>query len=111
MSSSRLRRAVLTAVPTALALVAVATAHAAGTVVEGVGAANVLGLSSGTNAQYVRPTQIPEAAAATRQAIPPDGRMTEAGILANYGLMEITGTLKSRPPWDALVSNAYLPEP
>jgi hypothetical protein len=71
MSSSRLRRAARTAVPTALALVAVstATAHAADIAVEGFGAVNALGLAAGTNAQHVTPTQIPEADAATAAAV------------------------------------------
>jgi alpha-tubulin suppressor-like RCC1 family protein len=92
MSPTRLHRAVLTAVSTALALVAVSTAHAAGTVVEGVGAANVLGLSANTSGQYVRPTQILEAAAATAAAVGPDHAfvLTPDGVLAagvgNLGL-------------------------
>jgi alpha-tubulin suppressor-like RCC1 family protein len=71
MPSSRLRRAALTAVPTALALVAAssATAHATGFAVEGFGATTALGLATGTNAQHVTPTQIPEATAATAAAV------------------------------------------
>jgi len=49
-------------------------------------------------------------ARSVRPAVPTDGRMTEQGILANYTLMELTGSLKSRPPWDALVTNEYLPQ-
>jgi NitT/TauT family transport system substrate-binding protein len=45
---------------------------------------------------------------AARSAIPPDGRMTERGVLTNYEMMELTGTLKERPPWNALVTNEYL---
>jgi hypothetical protein len=92
MSSSRLRRAALTAIPTALALVAVSTAHAAGTIVEGFGAANALGLAAGTNAQYVTPTQIPEAADATAAAVGQSTSfvLTPGGVLAagagNLGL-------------------------
>ena len=92
MSSSRLHRVVLTAVSTALALVVVSTAHAAGTVVEGVGAANVLGLSADTSGQYVRPTQILEAAGATAAAVGRDHSfvLTPDGVLAagvgNLGL-------------------------
>lgn len=51
-----------------------------------------------------------DASRAVRDAVPADGRMTEAGIVANYKLMELTGSLKSRPPWDALVTNEYLPQ-
>jgi len=69
MSLSRLRRAVLATVPTVLALVAVSTAHAADTIVDGFGTANAVGLAAGTNAQYVTPTQIPEATAATAAAV------------------------------------------
>lgn len=92
MSPTRLHRAMLTAVSTALALVAVSTAHASGTAVEGVGAANVLGLSGDTSAQYVRPTQILAAAAATSAAVGPDRSfvLTPDGVLAagvgNLGL-------------------------
>jgi NitT/TauT family transport system substrate-binding protein len=43
-------------------------------------------------------------------AIPPDGRMTERGVLTNYEMMELNGTLKGRPPWNALVTNEYLPQ-
>jgi NitT/TauT family transport system substrate-binding protein len=43
-------------------------------------------------------------------AIPPDGRMTERGLLTNYDMMELNGTLKGRPPWTALVTNEYLPQ-
>jgi NitT/TauT family transport system substrate-binding protein len=43
-------------------------------------------------------------------AAPPDGRMTERGILTNYEMMDLTGSLKSRPPWQALVTNDYLPQ-
>jgi alpha-tubulin suppressor-like RCC1 family protein len=83
-----LHRAALTAIPTALAaLVAVSTAHAAGTVVEGFGAANALGLAAGTNAQYVRPTQIPAAAAATAAAVSLGSSyvVTPSGVLAAGG--------------------------
>jgi hypothetical protein len=51
-----------------------------------------------------------DSARAVRDAVPADGRMTEAGILANYKLMELTGSLKGRPAWDALVTNEYLPQ-
>jgi alpha-tubulin suppressor-like RCC1 family protein len=92
MSSSRLHRAALTAVSTALALVAVSTAYAADTVVEGVGTASVLGLSSGSSGTYVRPTQIPEAAAATAAAVSLGSSfvLTPSGVLVtgvgNLGL-------------------------
>jgi NitT/TauT family transport system substrate-binding protein len=43
-------------------------------------------------------------------AIPPDGRMTQRGVETNYHMMELTGALKERPPWDALVSNEFLPQ-
>jgi hypothetical protein len=42
-------------------------------------------------------------------AVPPDGRMTRRGVETNYAMMELTGALKERPPWDALVSNEFLP--
>ncbi|HLH25707.1 MAG TPA: ABC transporter substrate-binding protein [Chloroflexota bacterium] len=45
-----------------------------------------------------------------RAAVPADGRMTERGVVVNYELMELTGALKARPPWDALVTNEYLPQ-
>jgi ABC-type nitrate/sulfonate/bicarbonate transport system substrate-binding protein len=45
-----------------------------------------------------------------RLAVPPDGRMTERGVLTNYDMMELTGALKGRPPWQALVTNEYLPQ-
>jgi len=51
-----------------------------------------------------------DSARAVQPAVPADGRMTEQGILVNYKLMELTGSLKSRPPWDALVTNEYLPQ-
>lgn len=98
MSPTRLHRAVLTAVSTALALVAVSTAHAAGTVVEGVGAADALGLSANAGGQLVRPTQIHEAAAATAAAVGPDHSfvLTPDGVLAagagNLGLGSDTST-------------------
>jgi alpha-tubulin suppressor-like RCC1 family protein len=100
MSSSRLHRAVLTAVSTTLALVAVSTAHAAGTAVEGFGAANALGLAGDTSGQYVRPTQILEAAGATAAAVGPNHSfvLTPDGVLAagvgNLGL----GSDTSEPP-------------
>lgn len=50
-----------------------------------------------------------ESARAVRAAVPADGRMTERGIVANYNMMDLTGALKERPPWDALVTNDYLP--
>jgi NitT/TauT family transport system substrate-binding protein len=43
-------------------------------------------------------------------AVPPDGRMTQHGVETNYEIMELTGVLKERPPWDALVTNQYLPQ-
>jgi NitT/TauT family transport system substrate-binding protein len=51
-----------------------------------------------------------DSARSVRSAVPADGRMTEEGIVANYKLMELTGSLKARPPWDALVTNEYLPQ-
>jgi hypothetical protein len=45
-----------------------------------------------------------------RLAVPPDGRMTQHGVETNYAIMELTGALKERPPWDALVTNQYLPQ-
>ena len=59
--------------------------------------------------------QMPEetllgSARAVRGGIPTDGRMTERGVTINYDMMELTGTLKGRPPWDALVTNEYLPQ-
>jgi NitT/TauT family transport system substrate-binding protein len=44
-------------------------------------------------------------------AVPPDGRMTERGVLTNYTMMELSGGLQKRPSWDALVTNEYLPAP
>jgi alpha-tubulin suppressor-like RCC1 family protein len=90
--SSRLHRAALTAVSTVLALVAVSTAHAAGTVVEGFGGVTALGLAAGANAQLVRPTQIPDAAEATAAAISQGNAfvLTPSGVLVtgagNLGL-------------------------
>jgi NitT/TauT family transport system substrate-binding protein len=52
-----------------------------------------------------------EATRAVKPGIPPDGRLTERGLLVNYDLMELAGTLKGRPPWTALLTNEYLPEP
>jgi NitT/TauT family transport system substrate-binding protein len=52
-----------------------------------------------------------EATRAVKPAIPPDGRLTERGLLVNYDLMELAGTLKGRPPWTALLTNEYLPAP
>ena len=43
-------------------------------------------------------------------AIPADGRMTERGVVTNYDMMELNGTLKGRPPWNALVTNEFLPQ-
>ena len=45
-----------------------------------------------------------------RAAVPADGRMTERGVVVNYDLMELAGALKSRPAWDTLVTNQYLPQ-
>jgi NitT/TauT family transport system substrate-binding protein len=43
-----------------------------------------------------------------RLAVPPDGRMTQRGVETNYAMMELTGALKERPLWDALVTNEFL---
>jgi NitT/TauT family transport system substrate-binding protein len=51
-----------------------------------------------------------ESVRSVRAAVPADGRMTEKGLLVNYELMELAGALKARPPWDALVTNQYLPQ-
>ncbi|HZU07897.1 MAG TPA: ABC transporter substrate-binding protein [Chloroflexota bacterium] len=51
-----------------------------------------------------------ESVRAVRAAVPPDGRMTERGLLINYDMMELAGTLKGRPPWTALLTNEYLPQ-
>jgi ABC-type nitrate/sulfonate/bicarbonate transport system substrate-binding protein len=51
-----------------------------------------------------------ESTRSVRAAVPADGRMTEKGLLVNYELMELAGSLKARPPWDALVTNQYLPQ-
>jgi hypothetical protein len=92
MSLSRLHRAALAVVSTTLALVAVSPAHAAGTAVEGFGAARAVGLATSTDGQYVRPTQILEAAAATAATVGSDHSfvLTPDGVLAagvgNLGL-------------------------
>ena len=39
-----------------------------------------------------------EATRAVQPGIPPDGRLTERGLLVNYDLMELAGTLKGRLP-------------
>jgi NitT/TauT family transport system substrate-binding protein len=51
-----------------------------------------------------------ESTRSVRAAVPADGRMTEKGLLVNYELMELAGSLKARPSWDALVTNQYLPQ-
>ncbi len=51
-----------------------------------------------------------EGTRSVRAAVPPDGRMTERGLLVNYDLMELAGSLKARPAWDALVTNEFLPQ-
>ncbi len=92
MSLLRLRRTAPAAVSTALALVAVSTAHAAGTAVEGFGGASALGLALGTNAQFVTPTQIAGAAGATAAAVSQGNSfvLTPSGVLVtgagNLGL-------------------------
>src|SRR5262245_50059585 len=51
-----------------------------------------------------------ESTRSVRSAVPADGRITERGLLVNYDLMELAGSLKARPAWDALVTNQYLPQ-
>jgi NitT/TauT family transport system substrate-binding protein len=51
-----------------------------------------------------------ESTRAVRAAVPADGRITERGLVVNYDLMELAGSLKGRPSWDALVTNQYLPQ-
>jgi ABC-type nitrate/sulfonate/bicarbonate transport system substrate-binding protein len=51
-----------------------------------------------------------ESTRSVRAAVPADGRMTERGLVVNYELMELAGSLKARPPWDVLVTNEYLPQ-
>ncbi|HEV7493635.1 hypothetical protein [Baekduia sp.] len=107
MSFSRLRCAAPAVAWTVLALVAVPAAQAAGTVVEGVGAARALGLS--TNAQFVRPTQIPEAAAATAAAVGPDHSfvLTPDGVLvAGVGNLGLGGGYDEAPSFTPIPGTA-----
>jgi alpha-tubulin suppressor-like RCC1 family protein len=108
MSSTSLPRAVLVAFSTALVLVAVSTAQAAGTVVEGVGDVRAVGLA-GTNAVYVRPTQIPEAAAATAAAVGPERSfvLTPEGVLASgVGNLGLGGGYDEAPTFTPIAGTA-----